>query len=71
MKYMECTYCSEIALPVEGGECEECNRESFFNLGEDTRPKDDRTMDYPVLQRPRRVVAVLRPKENWYARWMR
>jgi len=27
---MECPYCSKIALPVDGGECEECHRETWF-----------------------------------------
>lgn len=65
MKYMECPYCQEIALPWPfGGECEECNRPSFFHLDDDEQPKDD-------CDRPRQVVAVIRPKVNWYARWMR
>lgn len=29
-EYMECPYCKEIALPVEGGECEHCHLESYF-----------------------------------------
>lgn len=28
--YMECPYCKEIALPVNGGECNECHRECWI-----------------------------------------
>lgn len=30
-KMMECPYCKEIALPVDGGECESCGQEVHFH----------------------------------------
>ena len=59
MRFTECPYCKEIALPVEGGDCEECGRTSLFNLGEDTQPKDDCAINQPVFPDPAQVVAVL------------
>lgn len=63
MKYMECPYCKEIALPVEGGDCEECGRTSLFNLDDDSQPKDD------CSKTPRQVVAVIRPKGHWFTKY--
>lgn len=29
-RLVECNYCSEIALPFEGGECRECGHPQYF-----------------------------------------